>query len=663
MIKFLDILKEYSDKTINTTIERWKKNEPNLDINMAKSLIQRFDQIKNHLSQKLDTAVLSVDLRKDSNYKNLEKYSFDDMSKLIRSLPENPDKVKKEAVDIFVRKEAIDRPMAQSYVARFMAKKETLKHAVENGMEDPVVSKEEVRRQIPKRLLPNNGFLDPRNWIWHDFENMLDALFPSERKIEGGTENRADTDADKVYSKNGIEIFKGDTVHKCISYNPYNLDKTKAKYGWCVVQPGNINYDNYRLDTGSPTFYFVFDRNKTSAPGHKEFEDVWHVFVIQVYDDEQTYFITDADNRINQRVGSWEGISEIVPADTWAKIKDLKSYFKPIPLTPVERGKKFAKGKNLSLSEFKELDQDDKIMYIQGKALSNEITPDILKILPGYKIGYEGRSTTLANVAIDSGQRFSYNDLKGNEQLLKRYAVFRFRHTDYSSQPISLPFVKFLDEPAKQKYLETFAKDNLTFEYIDKYFGPVSAKKYVNEQVKKLEFLPIEAAKYIDDNNLKKIFLIYSKLFAPWKFTDQTNIDINALEKVDTMPPQNVTPSPIDQKQWKAFSSGEKKTILELATKVNGNNKDYQTLLWALPFIIKNKGKINLILPIKLKDDTYQVEEWCMTDQEGNILIKNIKDILLNNVNLKTSSYGEVDSTGQRIYDISDVKINGKPVE
>ena len=41
-----------------------------------------------------------------------------------------------------------------------------------------------------------------------------------------------------------------------------------------------------------------------------------------------------------------------------------------------------ASGKNLSLQEFKELSQDEKILYVQGKAQKNQLTPEILKILP-----------------------------------------------------------------------------------------------------------------------------------------------------------------------------------------------------------------------------------------------------------------------------------------
>ena len=67
------------------------------------------------------------------------------MIKLIKSLPENPEKVKKDAIERFVKNEQIDKATAQSYVARFVANKDKLKYAVENGTEDGSLTKEEVR--------------------------------------------------------------------------------------------------------------------------------------------------------------------------------------------------------------------------------------------------------------------------------------------------------------------------------------------------------------------------------------------------------------------------------------------------------------------------------------------------------------------------------------
>lgn len=647
------LLSEYSEKTIATTIERWKSENPKVDDNLAKQLIQRFDQIKSGLAQKLNIVVLPDELKQGQNYLNIDKYSFDDMVKLIKSLPENPDKVKKDAVNKFVQQGEVDKPTAQSYVARFMANKDKLKLATQEGLEDEGFTKEEVLNFIPKKLLSNNAYLDPRVWTWPAFEQMLDSLFPSQRKAEEGGENLVSTDADKIYDKNGIEIYKGDDVNKCISYNPVSPETKRKKYGWCVTQTGNTMYDSYRFRDSSPTFYFVFDRAKDSSPEHAPFKDEWHAFVIQVSSDGKEYIVTGANNRgdINTRDKGWEGIKDIVPADTWAKIKGLKDYFKPISLSSVERSRKFASGKNLSLDEFKELSQDEKIQYVQGKASQNKLAPDILKILPQYKISYEGRSTTLANIAIDNRQKFPYTALKDNEALAKRYAVVSSRY--YPNDPLPLPFIKYLDEDAKQKYLEKY-DDNLTFEYIEKYFGDKVAEKYVETQLKTLNYLPKSAIKYIKNDKLKQLFDIYSKLFDTWEFGSQTNISDEALENSANMPEQEINTVPFSQKQWNDLSSTERKAIIDLAEKFN-KNLQYQTLLWALPFLIKDGGKTYVLLPKSTKD--YQYDSWVLVDESGKVVKDNISgDSELGGQPLYLG-YPSEDDDFNRIYNLKDLKI------
>jgi hypothetical protein len=288
MIKLINILKEnllaeYSEKTIADTLTRWGIDPNDKDkAKIARSLIQNFDQNKRELNQKLDIVVLPDSIKK-GDYRNIDLYSYEDMERLIKSLPQNPEKIKKEAVRKFVE-QGIDKQTAQSYTARFMNKREAgdLKYAFENGTENGQFTKEEVKTYIPAFLQRNNLYLDPRNWKWEAFEQMLDALFPSFKKVEG-EENIAETDADKIYDKNGIEVYKCDDVNKCIQYNP--TIGNRKKYGWCVAQPGNTNYNFYRFGDNSPTFYFIFNRNKTSNPDHPPFKNVWHAIALQVNTD------------------------------------------------------------------------------------------------------------------------------------------------------------------------------------------------------------------------------------------------------------------------------------------------------------------------------------------------------------------------------------------
>ena len=650
-----NILKEYPESKINSLLIKWGIDpaKDQAKTNIARQLINRFDQIKGSLGDKLDIVIIPDEIR-SKDVKNIDLYSFENLQQLINSYPENPEKSKKEAVNRFVEKFGIDKPTAQSYTARFMTKRDTLKFGVRDGIEELGLTKEDVLNYIPKKLQQNDAFLDPRNWGWQEFEQMLDALFPSQKQVSGEDINLAETDANKIYNKNGIEIYKGDDVHKCISYNPVSQTTKRKKYGWCVTQIGNTNYDYYRFGDKAPTFYFIFDRSKPSTPEHSKFNDKWHAFVIQVNKDNNSYIVTSADNDRDAPAKSWEDVSNIVPKDTWEKIKNLKDYFKPISLSSTERGRKFASGKNLSLDEFKELSQDEKILYVQGKASKNALTPEILAILPKYKISLEGRSTTLANVAIDSGQKFPYSLLKDYESLAKRYAIFRFRHTNYGKDPIPLPYVQYLDEPAKEVYLSKFG-DNVSFELIEKYFGQNLLEKSVNEQAKELGFISPEYIKYINDPKLRSLYEPYSKLYSNWSKGDNFNNEEAISEMVD-MPEQIVNPVYITYDQWKELSSTEKNTLSKLTNKVNGNDK-FSTFLYAAPYIIKDGSKEYILLPTSIDGSDYlPYKTWVLVDKNNNIIKDNI-DGEQSKIGDEQLGYGYFSGEPKRVYSIDDTNL------
>jgi hypothetical protein len=663
MIKFTTILKEYSNAIIDKVTTRWK-DEDNVDKELALKLINTFDQKKRALPSRLDVLVLPDELKQNNKYLDITQYSYQDMIRLLNSIPENPEQIKKAAIAKFVSSENIDKPTAQSYTARFMNIREKLKNGLKDGIEDEdgneLFSKEEIIDFIPKRLLSNNLYYDPNNWRWNDFEQMLDALFPSQKPLTGDeVENTASTDADKIYDKDGLEIYKGDDVNKCISYNPVDPETKNKKYGWCVAQIGNSMYDNYRFKSMTPTFYIIFDRTKPSSGRKPRFDDKWHAFVIQVYINDQGYTITNANNDGDKFVKTWEELSDIVPADTWNKIKNLKDYFKPIKLSSTERGRKFAQGKSLNLDEFKELSQNDKILYVQGKGSKDELSDDILAILPKYKINFGGITKTLAELAIQSGQTFSYSQLKNNENLLKRYAVFRFNHTDYSKNPIPLPFIKYLETPKKEKYLETFADGYLTYEYIEKYFGPEITKKFVNDQLEKLEYLPSSAIKYINDPKKRQLFEAYSKLFSNWELDSDTNMGEEELENLRSAPAQSITPKPITEKEWKGMSDNDRSNILKVAKQINGKEQ-YLTLLYALPYIIQDKSETYVLVP-QMNTPNMLV----LMDAKGNVVKDNISDsdttlggssLQLPNGNI--NGYVNISDQFQRVYNISDLKTN-----
>jgi len=631
-MKLTDILiLEYSDKTIQTTIDRWKKLTPSIDDNLARQVIQRFDQIKSGLSSKLQQIALSDELKQGNNYLNIDKYSWNDMVTLLRSLPEKEDKIKKDAIQMFVEKERMDKGDVTSYVIRFMNNRRNIKYALSNGTEDGHYSAQEVQKLVPKRLIPNDAYLDPRTWDFGQMEHMLDALFPMQAKVGDEEQNTATTDADKVYDKDGIEIYKGDAQHKCISYNP--TEGGRKKYGWCIAQPSNTMYDRYRFMEGTNRmFYFVFDRNLPES-------DPYHAFVIHVGEGGNQYWITDAKNSGDKNFKKWEELAKIAPS-VWSRIGGLKDVFKFVAPSKAEISGAAMRGKRLSANDFRELDYEDKQNYVQANAGS--LSPEILKIL----------DKELKNLAINYGQKFPYADLKDNEGLAKRYAVFRFRHTNYEKEPIPLPYVKYLDEEAKQKYLATF-DDNLNYEYIDKYFGPQATEKYVQDQIKNFDYLPADAAKYIKDPKLKALFSVYSKLFDSWEFGKNFGLDDEQLENMADMPVQDVTPKPMTAKQWNTLSPEDRKVIIHLAEQVDGNEK-YSTLLYALPYIINDNGRKLILLP--LTNDEYSYDKWVLVD-ENNKVVK--KDIAGDKYNVGDQplqlGYPNIDNDPRRIFDISEL--------
>ena len=668
MIKLTDLLVEFQENKIISLLKKWglnfeDTNDP--EVINARKLLTRFEEIKPTLPQKIDILNVSDEI-KNKDIRNIDLYSLEDLDKLIKSYPENEEKIKKAAVEKFTKEGFIDKTTAQSYVARFFNKKRDLKFAVANGIEG-LFPKEEVLRFIPRQLLNRDAYLDPRNWKWEPFEQMLDALFPSQRKVTGGNENTATTDADKVYDSNGIEIYRADSAHKCVSYNPTVTNTggvQSKKYSWCVAQPGNVMYNNYRLGSNSPTFYFVFDRSKPSEKEDYRFKNPYHALVIQVNANKDGYIVTNADNSGDKYAENWDSIKKLVPSDTWEKISGLEKYFVPIALTPVERFQKLTSGRTLTVGEFKELSEEDKILYIQSKARDNKLTPDILAILPQYKIKYEGRSTTLANIAINSGQEFTYDQLKSSESLAKHYAIFRFRHTDYGAKPLPLLFIKYLDEQGQEKYYNTFSKDKLNFELIEKFFNEKILNKYIKQQLKDFAYLPPTAGKYITDAQDKKIFSLYPALYGNWNQGKYYNLDDEKIGKLAYMPEQSMQVSNMLLDQWKDLPEGTKKTIVNLAKNVTADEK-YEFINYALPIVVNYNGQDLLLLPTS--GNTFNYKDWALTDINGNIIKDNIKgiDSTVNDSRLSQGTagiYSGADSKNTKYVNAEDVILNGEPL-
>ncbi len=114
------------------------------------------------------------------------------------------------------------------------------------------------------------------------------------KKPEGGNvANKFESEKEVLWSGNGIDVYDGTDVGRCISYTQGTL--TGRAYDFCIGQPGNTMYKSYR-DTSDSSFYFIVDKNhfKVTADGQVDLSDPLHIVVF----DNTRYGVelTDADN-------------------------------------------------------------------------------------------------------------------------------------------------------------------------------------------------------------------------------------------------------------------------------------------------------------------------------------------------------------------------------
>lgn len=190
-------------------------------------------------------------------------------------------------------------------------------------------------------------------------------------KPKGGSGVDSGFKAEKkpIWSGNGIDIYNGDNVGKCINYTQGGL--TGKAYGFCIGQPGNTMYKSYR-DSKISTFYFIIDKNhfSTNDDGSVNLDDPLHIVVF----DNTTHGVelTDADNST--------GTISMYGDDVEAYIDYLKSQGVPVekmmnkPKTPQEDEEERLLGQpNDSLEWFMKLPIEYKSAYIgRGHRLTND---------------------------------------------------------------------------------------------------------------------------------------------------------------------------------------------------------------------------------------------------------------------------------------------------
>ena len=192
-------------------------------------------------------------------------------------------------------------------------------------------------------------------------ENLIDQNFSRETMSKAEINTRDDKDI--IYNQNGIVIWDADTKQKCIKYG-------KPGNNYCVARNDSSNmFNSYRYQNRL-TFYFVLDKTKRES-------DPFSFFSIAVTDGtnindktKEQYYVTDRDNEIN-KLKSWDFI-----ISKNKNIENLQGLFKPKPLSKKEYQRYERFKYRISDEEYKPLNYDDKLFYIQ---MGHFLTTDMFK--------------------------------------------------------------------------------------------------------------------------------------------------------------------------------------------------------------------------------------------------------------------------------------------
>lgn len=213
--------------------------------------------------------------------------------------------------------------------------------------------------------------------IYNDFIKFSEFIHGKMNELNRANQIKsnvaADFKADKkpIWSGNGIDIYDGLGVGKCISYTQGAL--TGKAYSFCIGQPANTMYQSYR-DTKTSTFYFIVDRNHFAEDpdGSVNLDDPLHIVVFD--NTQHGVELTDANNTTGK-------IAEPFGDDADAYVEYLESKGVPVekllvnkPKTDDERKEDEMLGqRNSSLEWFIKLPMDYKSKYIgRGHVLTDD---------------------------------------------------------------------------------------------------------------------------------------------------------------------------------------------------------------------------------------------------------------------------------------------------
>jgi len=614
------ILNEYSDKVISSVLDTFKKYSPEVSDEEIKKYIDLFDKRKNNIRNGFDGTdtklknkykiLIPNDLQPNLKYLDITLWKdWNAFKKVVDNSGKKEQDVWEKAISKLSRISGIDAMIVGQYLNRF----KMLIPRIEQGIAE---NNENVTTHIPKELLADGKWKIPTNWNDFDkLEHLVDS-FNTGKSTEGAKElNSAETDADKVYSKNGVEIYVGDAEHKCVRYGK------DGYYSWCVSRPkGGSLYYSYRFKEGERTFYIVFDKNLTDKKTQGHFDEPFHAVFLQVlkgYGDSLEYQYTTADNKgefPHPAAESWSELGDAIKEDKggkafWEKIKGLQSVFKYVPPSGEEKKFKEFKNKRYTLEQYLDLSDEDQLMWRRSNAdIPGIIGQDIIDVLDDEQI----------NDLINHGRLFTWNEIKHSKPLIKRYADFRATRDD--KKPLPLKFIPYLKPEIQEVYYKNF-NDYFAFEDLEAYFGDEIVKKSIKNQLKSLGYLPKSAVKYMDSKE-KYLYNIYSKAYEDIQEEETLQSKEEWDNKTSSADDRYMNLPAISNASFNALVPQEQKQFVNLVKKlaVNKDNLDkYPDFFIGVPSLFT---KNNVLFFLSREDSTSN--RLCLWDENGRIVTGDI---------------------------------------
>jgi hypothetical protein len=255
-----------------------------------------------------------------------------------------------------------------------------------------------IKKRIEPIQVTKNGLKIGEN-IFNDYLKFtehihgLSASKTGEYKISQEKLNEFKAEKKPLWSGNGIDIYEGNSIGKCIAYSQGAL--TGKQYSFCIGKPGPQNmYKSYR-DSQVSTFYFIIDKNrfKIDENNNVDLSDPLHIVVFDRTN--RGVLLTDANNKTGNIAEYGEDANKYIDY--------LKQKGVPVDELLVNKPKTEQEIYEDNLLGRK---NDDLNWFIN---LDNPIRPDYKKpkLEPGdpetnyYKWAYIGRGHTLSNEQFD----------------------------------------------------------------------------------------------------------------------------------------------------------------------------------------------------------------------------------------------------------------------